>query len=288
MANTTSGPSCNVRESSTLSTTSVQPHNYSIKLGAPPKFTGTLDSLANLIFYCNIEFTVKPLTYEDDAKKVIFLISHLGSLTSGNGAAFTWARTMHKKKDECIEDFDLSVERLEEFYGSAEEYSAAEAEIKLEKLRQTKSCAEYAATFDQLTATLGFNDKAKTTLFKRGLKTQIQTALAGLNETLDNYKELCEAAVCIDQQMFQLPLDSRPSSLSNTTSLTTNFSKSKKKDKKRNFNSNSSGSKRRGPLSLEEKAHCKKNNLCIYCRKSGHIVSHCPIKPWKPTAVTQY
>ena len=173
MANTTSGPSRNVRESSTLSTTLVQPHDYSIKLGAPPKFTGTPDSLANLIFYCNMEFTVKPLTYEDDAKKVIFLISHLGSLTSRNGAAFTWARTMHKKKDECMEDFDLFVERLEEFYGSAEEYSAAEAEIKLEKLRQTKSCAEYAATFNQLTATLGFNDKAKTTLFKCGLKTQI-------------------------------------------------------------------------------------------------------------------
>ena len=183
-----SEPTRLTREVSVASTATTALVDLPIKLGTPPKFTGTPDSLANLIFYCNIEFTIKLLTYSKDSKKVIYLISHLG--LASNNTAFTWAYTMYKKRDACLSDFNKFCKQLEGFYGDAEEYSVAEAENKLEKLKQTKACAEYAATFDQLMATLGFNNQAKLTLFKRGLKPQIWTALARLNKTLNHYQDL--------------------------------------------------------------------------------------------------
>ena len=183
-----SEPTHSTREVSVASTATTALVDLPIKLGTPPKFTGTPDSLADLIFYCNREFTVKPLTYSEDSTKVIYLISYLD--LASNNAAFIWACAMYKEGDACLLDFNKFCKQLEGFYGDAEEYSVAEAENKLEKLKQTKAYAEYAATFDQLTATLGFNNQAKLTLFKHRLKPQIWTALAGLNKTLDHYQDL--------------------------------------------------------------------------------------------------
>ena len=37
--------------------------------------------------------------------------------------------------------------------------------------------------------------------------------------------------------------------------------------------------RRRGPLSEEEKQRCRANRLCLYCGGPGHIVVNCPHRP---------
>ena len=40
-------------------------------------------------------------------------------------------------------------------------------------------------------------------------------------------------------------------------------------------------SKKRGPLTEQEKKRCRDNNLCMYCGKPGHIASECRAPPNK-------
>ena len=255
-----------------------------MKLGAPPKFTGTPDSLANLLFFCDLEFQVKAITYDTDSRKIIYLTSFL------TGSAFTWARTMFKTKDPCLTSYDAFVTKLNGLHGDADEYSAADAEARLEKLRQTGSCTEYAASFDQYTAILGFNDASKATLFKRGLKPNVKTALAGLNQAFADYMGLREAAIRIDQQLFAIRSDhgSRSGNPGNSAGFQSSSptKNNKKKDKKKSSSDkSSSGTSPRGRLTPEEREHRKKNNLCLYCGKSGHAVATCPDAPKKPGTV---
>ena len=37
--------------------------------------------------------------------------------------------------------------------------------------------------------------------------------------------------------------------------------------------------RRRGPLSEEEKQRCRANRLCLYCGGPGHIAVNCPHRP---------
>ena len=34
----------------------------------------------------------------------------------------------------------------------------------------------------------------------------------------------------------------------------------------------------RTSLTLEEREHRRRGNLCLYCGRAGHFVSHCPVK----------
>jgi hypothetical protein len=45
-----------------------------------------------------------------------------------------------------------------------------------------------------------------------------------------------------------------------------------------------SAGRRKGPLSDKEKAHRRANNLCMYCGKSGHFASTCPLGKGKQRA----
>jgi hypothetical protein len=261
------------RESTVDSTTSTNiGTDSSIKLGKPPKFTGGADSLADLLFHCEMKFAVQPTTFSTERVKVFYLVSHL------TGSSYTWARTLHAEKSVLYNKYDDFVSELQGIHGKSTEYTSVEAENKLEKLKQTKSCSEYAALFDQYTAILKFNDGAKLSLFKRGLKQSLRSSLASLNETFDEYHELRDAAIRIDQQQFQLRSDHAPSSSHANNNSNGSKSSSKKKRGRPSAQSSSSSSNntRRGPLTKEEREHRKKNNLCMYCGKSGHAVATCP------------
>jgi hypothetical protein len=263
----------------TTTTSSVMVVDQPIKLGKPPKFTGGAESLADLLFHCEMEFAVRPATYSSERVKVYYLISHL------TGHTFTWARTLNQERSPLLSTFEKFATELQKIHGKSAEFSTAEAESKLEKLKQTKSCSDYAALFDQYTAILKFNDDAKLALFKRGLKPALRTALASLNETFDEYDELRDAAIRIDQQHHQLHTNS-PAATTSAGSPQQSSSKNKKRGKdKNNSTTSSNSSTSRGPLTKEEREHRKKNNLCLYCGNAGHIVSNCKMAKKKQPAV---
>jgi hypothetical protein len=270
-----------VRESTVDSTVSSFGPNSSLKIGKPPKFTGGADSLADLLFHCEMKFIVQPSNFPDERVKVFYLVSFL------TGSSYTWARTLYADKSKLFTNYDDFVSELQSIHGKSTEYTYVEAENKLEKLRQTKSCSEYAALFDQYTAILKFNDGAKLSLFKRGLKQSLRSALASLNESFEEYHELRDAAIRIDQQHFQLRSESTPSSSSHNGNNNNNGSKFSAKKKRGKISAQSSSSPssttRRGPLTKDEREYRKKNNLCMYCGKSGHAVANCPDAKNKPS-----
>lgn len=247
-----------------------------IKLGPPPVFANNSTSLEDLLFYCEMEFAMKPRTYNREPAKVLYLVSHL------NKDAFSWARSVLKKNPQAAHNYEAFTIQLCNLYGSNDELSALEAQTKLETLKQTGSASSYTALFEQYTSLLGFNDKAKEALYRRGLKPHLRRALASTNETFEDYDDLCRAAIKLDHNLFAV--DKSEKTVNKSTNVSSSGSSEPKAKKKKGKNtssgSGSSGtSAPRGPLSTAERERRIKEKLCLYCAGAGHSVKDCKVKP---------
>lgn len=240
------------------------------KLGPPPVFENTSNSLEDVIFYCDMEYSMKPGAYEMDSAKTIFLVSHL------NKAAFTWARTQITSKPQLADDYASFKESVRALYGSNDELSSLEAQSKLESLKQTKSASEYTALFEQYTSRLGFNVEAKEALYRRGLKPSLRRALAATNEIYDDYADLCRATIKLDSNLYAVDKAEKSTNKPSFSSSPSEPRSNKNKGKKPSGSRNSTA---RGPLSNAEREKRIKNNLCLYCGKPGHTVKDCKEKP---------
>ena len=245
----------------------------------PPTFSGKLSEYQNFMMQCILTFTMCPNTYAKEDQKVLFVISLL------RDTALTWARPiMEDEKHPLRSDFTSFKEELDNLY--LDRNLKYTAEDKIMRLRQTKSAASYSVEFQSLVALLDLNDAAKRLLFYFGLKPEVKDAIA----TVDRAKTfilLIDQAINIDQRRHQRTLEDkktvspstptpqprtpRPSPAPSTGKPTTTG------DVKKSTTPAPTQSRGpRGPLTPDEKARRKANNLCMYCGQPGHIATDCP------------
>lgn len=126
------------------------------------------------------------------------------------------------------------------------------AERQLAALRQTGSVSEYAREFERLTAILNYNNDAKRSAFKNGLKYDVLDRLVGRPEPEDFY-EFVNAITDLDNDLADLRFrrsngatsQSKPQSTGNRC------------------------------LSDEEYQRRMQANLCLRCGKAGHMIRDC-------------
>src|SRR5438552_18192985 len=141
------------------------------KLTPPPEFSGKISKYRNFIAQCTLTFTMCDNTYNNDEKKVLFVISCL------RGTALSWAREIAESENHPLRTDYLAFKTAMSDIYLDQNYREL-CETKLNALRQTKSAAAYSVEFATLSAPLSLNDEALCLNFYRGLHDDVKDRMA--------------------------------------------------------------------------------------------------------------
>ena len=245
------------------------------KVNKPNDFNGKISEYRTFMSQCLLTFTMQPSQYRTDEQKVFFVISYLGKNCRD------LARPILEKEDHPHRNnFPEFKKALDTLY--LDRNLKYQARDELSRLKQTKSAAAYSVEFQQIIAPLDLNDQAKHIFFYIGLKESIKDALATVGEA-EKFHPLVDQVIAIDQRQHQRRMEEKKSS-----SVKPHESTSKPSGKKpaaqahvpkqsSSHSSHSSHSQPRGPVSEEEKARRRENNLCYRCASPDHKAHVCPL-----------
>ena len=223
----------------------------------PEKYDGNPDTCRGFMLQCALYMTHNPANFQSDESKVALVISLL------TGGALEWATAVWEQGGDNIEDF-TSFEALFKavFQHPAEGLEVGEQLLKLEQGDRT--VADYSLVFRTIAARSGWNDRSLLTVYRRGLKPDIQSELACRDDdlTLDQLMELAirldnllrtrgvpRIRSCVSRDPFQVQHAQEPMEIGLTH------------------------------LTLEEKERRRRNGLCLYCGASGHLRATCNHRP---------
>jgi hypothetical protein len=180
-----------------------------MNVNKPDLYNGDRSKLDDWLMQWDLFFTFQGEKVPVD-KRVLLVSSYM------RGKAFTWikpfvqqiqAGTAPDEVDEWMLDFDKFKERVKPIFGVSNEPTIARREIQ--RVRQTKSAADYAAEFQQLAANTDWDDTALMTMFKQGLKPQVKTELMRTGASTDNLDDLINTAIDIDVKLYELQQELR-------------------------------------------------------------------------------
>jgi Retrotransposon gag protein len=264
----------------------------------PEPFNGKPASqLREFLTQLRLVFAGQPSKFQNDRFKVIYAASLL------RGTAFSWFQPYLDMTNPpaWLSDFALFTAEINKVFGDPElRISAARS---LDRLRQTGSAIAYAAEFRRHATILNWEDEPLAHRFYQGLKDSVKDEIVrfGRPKELDT---LVQLAINIDSRIYERVMernhDIRPSTsaprrnqLPHTTVRTQSVPHSLSADASRDSASTPvpSGSRpveagsarpRFRRLTEEEKAHRRRNNLCLYCGDPHHIALDCPVRPKTP------
>lgn len=209
--------------------------------------------------------------------------------------------------------YEAFEQQLRNTFGDINEEATAERELRL--LRQTQSVGFYTSEFQRIASILQWDNKAFVFAYYNGLKEVIKDEISRVGRPSD-LNDLVHLATQIDGRLFERlrerhfdgqrfglrpappPFMAHPPPTSFATPEPMDLSASLHSPafdtspssnhccgslQSRTVNSSSrnpasvkQSSKRRGKLTKEEYNHRRDNDLCLYCGRSGHVVSSCP------------
>ena len=111
----------------------------------------------------------------------------------------------NSKTKAWIEKYFAFKARIRRVFGPANEESMAESIIQ--RLKQTKSAAEYSTTFQHYAAKTSWNNDAQMSIFKRGLKDNVQDELMRYGGTIEDIEDLMKTAIELDDKLHQRSIE---------------------------------------------------------------------------------
>ena len=141
-----------------------------------------------------------------DKEKVIFAASYI------RGRALNWISTditryidddnPDNNIKEQIEDFGKFKKRVRMIFGPANEKSSAESIIQI--LRQITSALDYSTVFRYYIIKTNWNDNTQISIYKRGLKDNIQDKLIKykIRARIDDLNNLIKASIGLDDKLY--------------------------------------------------------------------------------------
>jgi Ty3 transposon capsid-like protein len=259
------------------------------RISDPEHFDGKRSQVRNFLSQVRLVINAQPSRFVTERQKVMFAASFLRS------TAFSWFQPFLDSPNGSgiLEDFSMFALELQNTFGDPDQVGSAERQLFA--LRQVASVASYAADFRRISSTTTWNDSALNAQFYRGLKDSVKDELAKMDkpETLD---AMIEISVRLDNRLherrmergittyvqtkpikYNIPLRSHnnqvmPFSETSTTSYPSNYTGPQPMEIAGNV-------QRFKTLTPEEKSRRKKENLCLYCGKPGHVANTCPARP---------
>ena len=254
-------------------------------IARPPRYDGKNKSYANTwLAQCDNYINEYPDLYKTPVSKVRFVVSQL------DGDPATWAHSqVDRVNSPLLKDWSSFKQAFLVAHGRVDtEYNLTN---RLWSIRQTGSAADYATAFfviaDQLSE---YGTKPLLQLFTRGLKHELQLALAVVPDQPTDIRELADLAIRIDNRLWTARRQQQPQRhhsnrngngnrninghfSRNTSTSTPNATLSPGTP----MELDATGPRRK--LTDAEKQHRRDNNLCHYCGDSKHILNNCPHRP---------
>ncbi len=271
------------------------------KIAAPEFFDGedtsrTRDFLSQL----TLVFVAQPRRYASEPAKIAFAASRL------RGRAYTWFRTNQESgRHHALVSYEAFHEIFLEYFGGANVISKAEHAI--DRLSQgRRSVTTLAAEFQDLANNTKWNEEALMHAFFRTLNHDVKDELHRLEKSPETLAALINTAIKIDNRQFERRRDRAENSARNSapyfprhptaattyspaetitssgpllarTPIATSSTSTSTRDAVVPMQIGSS--LQRGPLPQTEKDRRRKEGLCLYCGKPGHLVAQCTFRP---------
>jgi hypothetical protein len=259
-------------------------------LNKPPEFDGRDKHFCTkFISHVNLYVTANPILFPTDRDKIAFAVSYL------RGQAFDWFEPHllkseeDKAKDELLNNYDTFTKALVRDLGDPDR--KRNITTQLQNLRQLGSAASYSTKFFQLASALNWDDEALCAQFYAGLKSEVKDAMVYADAEPANVNELSTIAIKLDNRLHERRLEGKPRNSFarqgpqppfRSSSRTGSAPNSSSSSGPRPMDLDATKTTRFKPLTNEERLRRMKENLCLYCGKSGHRVDSCPEKARKP------
>jgi hypothetical protein len=255
-----------------------------LKIASPEKFDGTRSKLEGFLLQVDLNFRSNPSAFGSDEQRIAFIASYL------SGQALQWVTPLFSKADPITENYTTFREAFKKRFADPDE--ERKAERKLETMTQGKrSAAAYAAEFQLEASKTTWDDAAKKSRFRAGLRDDVLDLLVTIPATqLGTFQDFVDQAITCDDRLFERRQD-RSRRLRDTTPPTTSSVYKNSTPSKPSLTSSSalsnSGYTGIAPMELgatrqvteAERQRRRENNLCLYCGLPGHIIRQCPTRP---------
>ena len=255
------------------------------RVDSPEKFSGKREDWKSFRSQMELFFLAQSSQYPTDTTKIMFAMSRLGDT-----AAYKY---MEKhipafKLDE--EDRPTIISDIEKFwsimtknFGVTNAHIVAESQLRA--LKQKGSALDYTNKFVQLVADTEWNDAAKISQYRIGLKEAVQEAMSRYDEPR-KFSEFSDLAIDVDTRQYGYFLQKQP--VRSTPVLNTTRNQAPVSAPRSFVPAVSApapsmamdlSQAQHRPVSAEEKQRRRDNDLCSYCGLEGHWVKECPTKP---------
>lgn len=248
------------------------------KVPTPDKFNGNRKNFRTFMSQLNAVFQLNASRFTHDQTKIIYL----GSLLAGD--ASIWYESVTRTG---------SFKSYETFYAAFETlfkdpYEAVVARRDIKRLKQGNlSATTYAMKFLALSADTGFNDNALMDLFRSNLNDNVKDVLATSPSVPEDFASLVNFVIGVDNRLYERRLETKNDSRARPRYQgQSSFGQVKTSQNNSgpgpmeldSIHVNNNQAVPRGPLSNEEKARRRREGLCLYCGKPGHVATSCPAK----------
>lgn len=248
----------------------------------PEPFHGDLDKCRGFLLQCRLVFEQRSLSFSSDSAKVNYFIGLL------RGKALAWVEAMSSRTDLG----SVVYKDLEDSFKSVFDHPnhSGNASTRLLTLRQgSRSVAEYSVDFWTLAADSGWNDTALEGVFLQGLSDQLRDELA-LRDRPRGLTALVSLAVTLDNRLRERRRDRAARTSASTSALPSALPTAFRRTPATAQSSLTSPSSAqpaeeepmqlgRASLTPDERLRRIRAGECLYCGKSGHFISTCPVRP---------
>jgi hypothetical protein len=275
------------------------------KLPTPAPFTGERADWKSFLSHLTVYFTANSAQYAKDSDKILFAISRLGS-----GSAFKFmepyildfAKPL-PQRPMMISDYATFVKTMSDSFGVQNTHVVAETALRA--LHQKGSALDYTTKFNELAADTTWNDSAKISQYRVGLKDAVSDALALLDEEPLLFADFAAKAIQLDARQYARYLDksktsnthrhpppvpvkpsfSAPSPASYNSSYRPGPSNPRQPVSTTSSNDMDLSAASAHQITADERNRRISTNACIYCGEIGHWKVDCPRKDKQSQAV---
>ncbi|KAG5640472.1 hypothetical protein DXG03_008545 [Asterophora parasitica] len=220
-----------------------------------------------------------------------------------DGSPKQWYTYIVKSEAHLLQDFDAFCDAFEAHFGNPN--VAGDANDKLLTLIQTGSAVAHASRYTELLIHVDWSEQTKINNFYHSLKTVVKDTiiLTWLQDCPRIFKKYIDFVIEIDNCMHCRKQEHKLKAKANTTKSTTLRSQHLTMTLTTSTSTRTPAAstsspplpqgipmeidtmrtlKPRGPLTNEEKEHCRHLRLCSYCGGVGHLATMCPnmTVPW--------
>ena len=256
------------------------------QVSMPEHFSGQPGRLRDFILAAQTIFDLQASRFQNDRTKILFV----GTLL--DGPPLFWFRALREERPEPsqLQSFASFREALELSFGDPNIVASAQRRLRLFS-QGNRPASVFASELRRIVRDTGFNDQALCEAFRLNLSSEVKDHLV-FTEEPQTLQDLMHLAIKVDTRLFKrrsersqerrhrltfpesypralflaLPRASPPTAAPSSSSLM----------RPSPMEIGSVG--RRGPLTEDEKARRRRNNLCLYCGEPGHIAIACTAK----------